>query len=26
MTVAVVGFSIITWAAHSSLGALLLKP
>lgn len=26
MTVTVVGFSIITWAAHSSLGALLLKP
>lgn len=25
MTVTVVGFSIITWAAHSSLGALLLK-
>lgn len=25
MTVTVVGFSIITWAAHSSLGAFLLK-
>ncbi|MBZ5576134.1 MAG: cytochrome c biogenesis protein CcsA [Acidobacteriia bacterium] len=25
MTVAVVGFSILTWAAHSSLGALLQK-
>jgi ABC-type transport system involved in cytochrome c biogenesis permease subunit len=25
MTVTVVGFSIITWAAHSTLGALLLK-
>ena len=25
MTVTVVGFSIITWAAHSTLGAILLK-
>ena len=26
MTVTVVGFSALTWAAHARLGALLLKP
>lgn len=26
MTVAVLGFSAVTWAAHAKLGALLLKP
>jgi ABC-type uncharacterized transport system permease subunit len=26
MTVTVLGFSIVTWAAHAGLGALLLKP
>jgi hypothetical protein len=25
MTVTVVGFSLITWAAHARLGAILLK-
>jgi ABC-type transport system involved in cytochrome c biogenesis permease subunit len=26
MTVALVGFAALTWAAHARLGALLLKP
>jgi hypothetical protein len=26
MTVALVGFSALTWAEHARLGALLLKP